>query len=95
MEIIQSLNLATAGEIVIAGLFVYAITQAIKQTKLPNIWMPWVSMLIGLIGGIVAVAVTGANNWGGAALVGAGLGAAVSGLFDGFKAFWTKFKGEQ
>lgn len=85
MTAIQNLNLSTAAELSITAMVVFVLTQAIKQTRLDNRWLPWVSMLLGIIAGLVSVAVTGDSNWSGAGLAGLLVGGWVSGLFDGVK----------
>lgn len=89
MDIINNLNIATAGELAIAGIFVAAVTGAIKQSKIPNQYMPWISMGVGIIGGIVAVIATKDSNWFNGALSGMLVGAATSGLFDGVKGLFA------
>ena len=85
MDIITSLNLATAAELGITSLVVFAVTQAIKRTPIKNVWIPWISMGLGVIAGLIAVAATGESNYGGGAIAGLLVGGFVSGLFDGFK----------
>ncbi|KRM72996.1 YrzE family protein [Lacticaseibacillus brantae] len=90
MDLITSLNLGTAAELAISAVIIFALTQAVKQTRLDNRWLPWVSMAIGIVAGLVAVMATNDNNWFNGGLMGLLVGAAVSGLFDGFKGFSSK-----
>lgn len=87
MDVISNLNLVTAAELAIMAAVVYALTQAIKQTPINNKFLPWVSMAFGIMAGLVSVWVTKDANYGGGALAGLLVGAATSGLFDGFKSF--------
>lgn len=85
MDLIKELNLGTAAELAICAAVVLVLTQAVKQTKLNNKWLPWVAMAIGAVAGLVSVAVTKDTNWGPAAVMGLLVGAASAGLFDGVK----------
>lgn len=85
MDLIKELNLGTAAELAISAAIIYVLVQGAKRTKLDNKWLPWVAMGLGIVSGIVSVAVTKDSNWGPAAVQGFLLGAATSGLFDGVK----------
>lgn len=85
MDLIKNLNLGTAAELAISAAIIIALVQAIKRTKLDNKWLPWIAMGLGMVAGLVSVAVTKDSNWGPAAVQGLLLGAATSGLFDGIK----------
>ena len=87
MDMISQLNLGTAAELAITAAIILALVQATKRTKLDNKWLPWVAMGLGVVAGLVSVAVTGDHNWGGAGVMGFLLGAATAGLFDGVKGF--------
>lgn len=90
MDYIQQLNLGTTAELMITVLVVFVLTQGIKQTKVDNRWMPWISMAVGAVAGIVSVAVTKDVNWLSGGLMGLLVGGFTSGLFDGFKGFNVK-----
>lgn len=84
MDIIQSLNLATAGELALISFLIGVIVQAIKQTGKVDIkYLPFLSMLIGIVAGLAAVAVTKDTNYLNGAIAGLITGAATSGLVDG------------
>lgn len=85
MDFIKTLNLGTAAELAISAAIILALVQAIKQTKVNNKWLPWIAMGLGVVAGLVSVAVTQDSNWAPAAVQGFLLGAATSGLFDGVK----------
>ncbi|MCT2907804.1 hypothetical protein EFT87_03900 [Schleiferilactobacillus harbinensis] len=87
MNLIEELNLGTAAELAISAAIIFALVQAIKQTKVNNKWLPWIAMALGVVAGLVSVVVTKDSNWGPAAVQGFLLGAATSGLFDGVKSF--------
>lgn len=87
MEFVQQLNLVSTGELMVMIALTFALTQATKQLKFNNKWVPWMAMLIGAIVGVVAVAVYHDNNFVGGAVAGVLVGGFTSGLFDGFKGF--------
>lgn len=87
MDMISQLNLGTAAELAISAAIILALVQAIKQTKLENKWLPWVAMGLGIVAGLISVAVTDDHNWAGAGVMGFLVGAATAGLFDGVKGF--------
>ena len=90
MDYIQQLNLGTAAELALTTLVVFVLTQAVKQTKVPNQWMPWLSMAIGVVVGLLSVFVTADHNFLSGAVMGLLVGGFTSGLFDGFKGFQIK-----
>lgn len=90
MDYIQQLNLGTAAELALTTLVVFVLTQAVKQTKVPNQWMPWLSMALGTVVGLLSVVVTGDHNFLSGAVMGLLVGGFTSGLFDGFKGFQIK-----
>lgn len=87
MDLIKELNLGTAAELAISAAIILVLVNALKRTKLDNKWLPWVAMSLGVVAGIVSVAVTKDSNWAPAAVQGFLLGADTSGLFDGVKSF--------
>lgn len=90
MDYIQQLNLGTTGELTITILVVFVLAQAVKKTKVDNKWLPWISMGIGMVAGVISVAVTKDTNWLSGGLMGLLVGGFTSGLFDGFKGFNVK-----
>ncbi|MCH4171939.1 MAG: hypothetical protein LKF36_12010 [Lactobacillus sp.] len=85
MDFIQALNLASTGEILIMVAINYAVNQAIKQGNFHNKYMPWISMAVGAVIGVVAMLVSKDSNYLGGAITGLLVGGFTSGLFDGFK----------
>jgi len=90
LDYIQQLNLGTAAELALTTLVVFVLTQAVKQTKVPNQWMPWLSMVVGVVVGLLSVFVTADHNFLSGAVMGLLVGGFTSGLFDGFKGFNIK-----
>lgn len=90
MELITKLNLGSTAEIAIIVIIVYGLTQAIKQTQINNKWLPWISMVLGIVAGLVSVFITKDNNFSGAAFLGFLIGGFTSGLYDGFSGFVKK-----
>lgn len=83
MDIIQTLNLATAGELALISFLIGIATQSIKKTgKVSSEVLPLVSMVIGIVVGLVAVFVTKDTNYLNGAIAGLIVGAATSGLVD-------------
>lgn len=83
MDIIQNLNLATAGELLLSSFLIGLITQGIKSTgKVSANFIPLVSMAVGVIVGLVAVLITKDTNYVGGAVAGLIIGAGTSGLVD-------------
>ncbi|MFH5829845.1 hypothetical protein [Lactiplantibacillus plantarum] len=84
MDIITSLNLATAGELALISFFIGVVVQAVKKTgKVKNTYLPFISMGIGILAGLAAVVVTKDTNYLNGAVAGLIVGAATSGLTDG------------
>lgn len=90
MDYIQELNLGTVSELMITIAVVFVLTQAVKSTKVKNKYMPWLSMGLGIVSGLVSVAVTKDVNYLSGAVMGLLVGGFTSGLFDGFKGFGLK-----
>lgn len=83
MDIIQSLNLATAGELALASFLIGIITQAIKKTgKVSTQLMPLVAIVLGVVVGLITVIATKDTNYVSGAVAGGIVGAATSGLVD-------------
>jgi hypothetical protein len=90
LDFIQQLNLGTTAEMSLIFAVVFCFTQALKMTKLDNKWMPWVSMLIGALAGLLAMVINADSNYLSGAVLGLLIGGFTSGLFDGFKGFSGK-----
>lgn len=93
MDLITKLNLGSTAEIAII-IIVYGLTQAVKQTKIDNKWLPWITMILGIFLGLISVVVTGDHNYSSASVLGFLIGGFTSGLFDGFSAFVKKAQDE-
>jgi hypothetical protein len=57
------MNIVSATELGIIAAVVAAGTQMVKQTKLPNGYLPLVAGAIGIVSGLVATAITHDTNW--------------------------------
>lgn len=90
MDLITKLNLGSTAEIAIIIIIVYGLTQAIKQTKIDNRFMPWISMILGIFSGLISVFITNNHNFSGACFLGFLIGGFTSGLYDGFSGFVKK-----
>lgn len=86
MAIIQNLNLIDATELLLIALSCYGLTQATKQSKIKNTYMPFISMGVGILVGIVVALVMHDVELGKAGLIGFLVGGWTSGLFTGIKA---------
>lgn len=95
MDYIQELNLGTVSELMITVAVVFVLTQAVKSTKVKNRYMPWLSMGLGVVSGLVSVAVTKDVNYLSGAVMGLLVGGFTSGMFDGFKGFGIKKEGKK
>ncbi|UQS82617.1 hypothetical protein MOO45_02925 [Bombilactobacillus folatiphilus] len=86
MDWINSLNLGSSMEIVLIGALCLMLTQAIKQTKLNNHWLPWVAMALGVLIALLVGASQGDTHYWSLIILGLLIGGFSAGLFDGFKA---------
>lgn len=66
-------------------IIVASLTQNIKQTKINNNYLPWVSMVIGAVAGLVAAYMMKDTNYAESVITGIVIGGTSSGLFDGVK----------
>lgn len=83
MDIITNMGLSTAGELALISFLVGIIVQAVKKmTKVPSELLPVISMVLGIIVGVIAVVVSKDNNYLGGGITGLIVGAATSGLVD-------------
>jgi len=87
MELFENLNLINATELVLIALICYGLTQAAKQSKIKNTYMPFISMGVGILVGIIVALVMHDAELGKAGLIGFLVGGWTSGLFTGVKAF--------
>ncbi|MQM78818.1 holin [Lentilactobacillus buchneri] len=90
MDFIQNLNLGTTAQISLILAVVFCLTQAVKQTGIENRWMPWLSMVIGVVAGLVSALLISDANYLSSGVLGLLIGGFTSGLFDGFKGFSGK-----
>jgi hypothetical protein len=83
---LNSLNLGTSGEVAAIVAVVGLITQALKKwTSLDSKYLPWLSAILGVIGGLAVFGYFGDTNYLNGALLGLLAGGATSGLFDGLQ----------
>ncbi|WP_048702347.1 holin [Companilactobacillus ginsenosidimutans] len=87
MDYILGLNLISAGELTLIGVAVYAITQAIKisKIKLANKYLPFVSMILGVLIGLFVGFMQNDSSLYQSGFAGFLVGASTAGLFTGFK----------
>lgn len=87
MDYIIGLNLINSSELVLIAVCVYAVTQAIKlsKIKIPNTYLPFVSMVVGIFFGVVIGLVFHEHEIDKFVLSGFLVGASTSGLFTGIK----------
>jgi len=85
MDILQGLQLIDVTELVGIVLVCYLLTAATKQSKINNKYMPFISMVIGLIVGLAIAGVFHDGDLGKAGLTGFLAGGYTSGLFTGVK----------
>ncbi|WP_099974263.1 holin [Lactobacillus terrae] len=87
MELISAMNLVTTVSLLIMALGCYVVTQAIKlsQIKLANKYLPFVSMIVGIIAGLLVGYFMHEADLGKSAIAGFLVGSATAGLFTGFK----------
>ena len=81
----MGMNLINSAELVIMAVIVYAITQALKQTKIKNAYMPFIAMGVGILVGLTIALIFHEQELGKACLAGFLVGASTSGLFTGIK----------
>ena len=83
---LNSLNLGTSGEVAAIVAVVGLITQALKKwTSLNSKYLPWLSAILGTIGGLAVFGYFGDTNYLNGALLGLLAGGTTSGLFDGLQ----------
>lgn len=83
-------GLANNAEYVIIVALVASITQNVKQTPIPNQWLPFVAMAVGAVAGLAAVYITGGSNYVGGAVQGLVTALGTSGGVDAVKAVAAK-----
>lgn len=83
---LNSLNLGTSGEVAAIVAVVGLITQTLKKwTSLDSKYLPWLSAILGAIGGLAVFGYFDDTNYLNGALLGLLAGGATSGLFDGLQ----------
>lgn len=85
MNFINQLNLDGGSEIAIITTICFSVTQAAKQTKINHHFMPWVSIVTGVLAGEAVGISQGDSHYLLLAILGFLIGAATVGLFDGLK----------
>jgi len=85
MDILQSLQLTNVTELTIIILVCYLLTAAAKKSKLDNKYMPFISMIVGLLVGLLIALVFHDKELGKAGLTGFLAGGYTAGLFTGIK----------
>ena len=85
MDYIMGMNLINSAELVIMAVIVYVITQALKQTKIKNAYMPFIAMGVGILVGLTIALIFHEQEIGKACLAGFLVGASTAGLFTGIK----------
>lgn len=88
MEIIKNLNLIDVAQLTVIAILCYVITNSIKNTKVVDTkWMPFVSMVLGLVLAIVTALVFHDKEIGKSIIAGLLVGGWTSGMFDGIQGF--------
>lgn len=83
MQIIEGLNLIDVAQLMIIAILCYVLTNSVKNTKvIETKWMPFVSMLLGLILAIVTALVFHDKEIGKAIIAGLLVGGWTSGMLD-------------
>jgi len=85
MDILQGLQLMNITELTIIILVCYLLTAAAKKSKLNNKYMPFISMIVGLLVGLLIALVFHDKELGKAGLTGFLAGGYTAGLFTGIK----------
>lgn len=87
MEIVQSLNIGSAPELLLIALICFAVTQAIKKyTPVASHYLPWIAMGVGVVSGLLVGISQGDTRYLSLGIMGFLIGGATVGLFDGFVA---------
>jgi hypothetical protein len=81
----MDITIASATEITIIAAVVAAGTQLVKQTKLPNAYLPYVAAAIGILSGLVAAVITKDSNYMASAVQGLITAAGTSWVVDAAK----------
>ena len=95
MDVISSLDLATSGQLALAGVLIGAVVQAVKKTgKIDSKLLPIVSGVIGIVVGVVVVVITKQGTYVNGGVAGLLVGLVTSGAVDLGKGTVTTIKGE-
>lgn len=88
MKIIEGLQLIDVAQLMVIAILCYVLTNSIKNTKVVDTkWMPFVSMVLGLVLAIVTALVFHDKEIGKAIIAGLLVGGWTSGMFDGIQGF--------
>lgn len=83
-------GLASEAELFIIAVAVSVISQLLKKaTPIPSAAIPFLAVILGAVGGLIATALTDDSNYVACAVVGAFSGGASCGAFDGIKGLKT------
>ena len=85
MDYIMALNLINSADLANMAIILNAITQALKQTKIKNTYMPFIAMAVGIFSGLIIGLIFHEQELGKACLAGFLVGASTAGLFTGIK----------
>ncbi|APX72729.1 phage holin family protein [Companilactobacillus allii] len=88
MNIIEGLNLIDVTQLLTIAILCYVTTNAIKNTgKVSTQYMPFISMVLGLLFSILIAVVFHDSEMGKAIIAGLLVGGFTSGMFDGIQGF--------
>lgn len=85
MDIIQNLNLIDASQLLLIATCCYMSTGYAKTTRIKNTYLPFVSMVMGIIVSLIVAKAFGDTNFIKAGIAGFLVGGWTSGLFTGIK----------
>ena len=85
MDTVESLGLASAGEIALAGILIGIVVAVAKKAGLASKYLPAVAIVLGALVGVGVAFATKAGNYAGAAIMGVIVGAGASGVYDATK----------
>ncbi|WP_125711783.1 hypothetical protein [Companilactobacillus kedongensis] len=85
MDIIQNLNLIDASQLLLIAVCCYIATGYAKTTRIKNTYMPFISMVVGVLVGLIVAKAFGDTNFIKAGIAGFLVGGWTAGLFTGIK----------